>query len=160
MAEAGIDVLITHACECESANVRYLSNFWAVFDFAGVIVPIEGDAILFTGGPESYDFARRFAQIDDIRINPLYVETSAPEWDKETDSCSYGDLFDEFRHRFVIKQIGVANTNILPYRIMNEIRSAAKDATIVSADDLLLKLRWTKSPNEIIMMKEAYRITE
>ncbi len=65
MAREEIDVLIAHACECESANVRYLTNFWAVFDFAGVLVPREGKPILLTGGPESYDFAKEFARIDD-----------------------------------------------------------------------------------------------
>ena len=35
MREKGIDLLVSHACECESATVRYLTNFWAVFDFVG-----------------------------------------------------------------------------------------------------------------------------
>ena len=86
LRQKGIDLLVTHACGCESATVRYLTNFWAVFDFVGVLVPAWGKPILFTGGPESYDFARQFAQIDDVRIHPLYVETSAPEWDKQADA--------------------------------------------------------------------------
>ena len=51
MREKGIDLLVAHACECESATVRYLTNFWAVFDFVGVLVPAQGKPILLTGGP-------------------------------------------------------------------------------------------------------------
>ena len=78
MKEQDIDLLITHACECESATVRYLSNFWAVFDFVGILVPREGKPILLTGGPESYDFADTVCtDRRDVRIHPMYVETSA-----------------------------------------------------------------------------------
>jgi Xaa-Pro aminopeptidase len=160
MVGAGLDVLITHACECESANVRYLTNFWAVFDFVSIVVPREGNPVLLTGGPESYDFAVQFAQIDDVRINPLYVETSAPEWDKPTDTCNYAMLFNKFKKHFSVKKIGIANSNIIPHAIMIDILKGAPDADIVPADDLLIKLRWHKSPNEIAMLKEAYHITE
>ena len=61
MAEEGYDIVVTHACGCESATVRWLTNFWAVFDFVGVIIPKKGAPILLTGGPESYDFAVQFA---------------------------------------------------------------------------------------------------
>ncbi|MCE5255665.1 MAG: Xaa-Pro peptidase family protein [Spirochaetaceae bacterium] len=160
MAEEGIDVLIAHACECESANVRYLTDFWAVFDFVGVVIPREGKPVLLTGGPESYDFAVKFAQIDDIRINPLYVETSAPQWDKPTTNCDYAELLEEFRQRFPIRKIGITNSNIFPHTIMSEIQKGAAGAEIVFADDLLIKLRWMKSRNEIAVLREACRITE
>ena len=160
MGKAGLDVLITHACECESANVRYLTNFWAVFDFVGVVVPREGKPVLLTGGPESYDFAVQFAQIDDVRINPLYVETSAPEWDKPTNAYNYEMIFSEFKKHQPVKKIGIANSNIIPHAIMLDILKGAPDAQIVPADDLLMKLRWHKSTEEISMLREAYHITE
>jgi len=71
--EQGVDLLVTHACGCESANVRYLTNFWAVFDFVGVLIPREGKPVFLTGGPESREYAHEFAQIDDIRVHPMYV---------------------------------------------------------------------------------------
>ena len=76
----GLDVLVGYSSECESATSRYLSGFWPFFDFSSVIIPKEGKAVLVTGGPESLEFARVFSKIPDIRVNPLLVETSAPEW--------------------------------------------------------------------------------
>ncbi|MEG0144674.1 MAG: Xaa-Pro peptidase family protein [Clostridia bacterium] len=160
MRACDIDLLVTHACECESATVRYLSNFWAVFDFVGVLVPVEGAPILLTGGPESYDFAVQFALIDDVRVHPMYVETSAPEWDKPTHPWSYRMILDELRKKMPIKRIGIANPNTIPHTIYADICAGADGAELVSAEDLIMQLRWHKSDAEIALLKEGYRITE
>lgn len=160
MRKKDIDVYIVHACECESANVRYLTGFWAVFDFVGVVVPREGKPILLTGGPESNEYARSFAQIDDVRVHPMYVETSAPEWDKPTDAYDFTMILDEIGTRFPVKKIAVGNTNTIPYQIMADIIKGAKGAEILYDDDLIMQLRWIKSDNEIALLREAYRITD
>jgi Xaa-Pro aminopeptidase len=160
MKKKDFDVYIIHACECESANVRYLTNFWAVFDFVGVVVPREGKPVFLTGGPESYDYAKQFAEIEDIRVHPMYVETSAPEWDKPTNPYDYTKIFDEFKKNFPVKKIAVGSTNTIPYQIMMDIKAGSGDAEIVFDDELIMKERWIKSDNEIALLREAYRITD
>ncbi len=160
MRAQNLDLLITHSCGCESATIRYLTNFWAVFDFAGVLVPREGKPIMLTGGPESYDFARQFAQIDDVRVNPLYVETSAPEWDQPTQAFGFPCILDELRARGPIRRIGVVNVNTLPQVIYHELMEGAQGAEIVHAERLLMDLRAHKSPAEVQLLREASRITE
>lgn len=160
MAKHGLDLLVTHACECESASVRYLTDFWSVFDFVGVLVPRIGAPILLTGGPESYDFARQFAQIDDIRVHPMYVETCAPEFDKPSNPYNYRMILDEFRKRAPIRRIGIANPNTLPYKIYADLVAAADGAQIVEVETLLPEMRLIKSESELNVLREAYRITE
>lgn len=160
MAKEGLDVVIAHACECESATVRYLTNFWSVFDFTGVVIPLKGDATVLIGGPESLAFAKGFSQIEDVRVHPLYVETSAPEWDKPVNALNFSALFDEIRAKQPIARIGIANPNTIPYAIMQDVLSAAPKAEIVNAESLLMKARWIKSDAEIAMLREANRITE
>lgn len=160
MEKNNIDVIIMHACECESANIRYLSNVWTVFDFVGGIIPKQGEAILLTGGPESYDLVKQNSHVEDVRIHPGYVETSAPEWDKPTNVFHYTKLFKELSERFSVHKIGIANSNIIPNRIMEEIKAAASQAEFIEADDLVMKVRWMKSDHEIAMLREAYRITD
>ena len=160
LEENGIDLLVTHACGCESATVRYLTNFWAVFDFVGVLVPRIGKPILLTGGPESYEFSVQFAQIDDIRVHPMYVETSAPEWDKPTNAYNYKMIIDELSETLPIKTIGIANPNTIPYQIMEDIKKGAPDAKFVDAEEKMMQLRWYKTENELKILREAYRITE
>ncbi|MEW5814000.1 MAG: hypothetical protein AB1798_01210 [Spirochaetota bacterium] len=73
LKKAGIDVLVSYSSECESSSSRYLAGFWPFFDFASVIVPVKGEAVLVTGGPESLEFARSFSSAEKLRINPLLV---------------------------------------------------------------------------------------
>lgn len=160
MHKDGIDLLVAHACECESATVRYLTNFWAVFDFVGVLVPAQGKPILLTGGPESYDFSVKFAQIDDVRVHPMYVETCAPEWDKPTSTWDYTMILDELRERMPIRKIGIANVNTIPHVIYADLEKGAMGAEIVPAEEIILDLRSYKSDGEIALLKEGYRITE
>lgn len=160
MKQADLDVIIMHSCECESANIRYLAGIWTVFDFIGGIVPREGEAILLTGGPESYDLVKQMSHVGDVRVHPLYVETSAPEWDKPTNAYDYTKVFQELSKRFPIRRIGIANTNTIPHAIMQDIQKAAPDATYINADNLVMQVRWKKSDQEIKMLREAYRITD
>jgi len=111
MKREGIEVFVGYASECESATSRFLTGFWPFFDFAGVIVPSEGRAVLVTGGPESYEFAKVFSQDADIVINPLLVETSAPQWVPEVSGESFAQILPRVCGG-VPKRIGIGNWNI------------------------------------------------
>lgn len=160
MKEAGIDVILTHSCGCESANSRYLTGFWAVFDFVGILIPREGKAQLLTGGPESYDFAKDFACVDEVTIHPLYVETSAPVWDRKTENNGFRKILDGIREYLPVKTVGIANSNIMPQAIMEDLMKTLDGAKLVTADELIMKVRWLKSDAEIALLRKAFSITE
>ena len=159
LEEADLDVLITYSSESESASSRYLADFWPFFDFAGVIVPRQGEPALVTGGPESYEFAKQFSRIQDIRIHPAFVETSAPDW---VPSVTYEDFRSILTS--VCKQlparIGVTDWNIFPHPILEDLKDAAPNAELVPADDVLLGVRAIKSDYELAVIRKAYWITE
>lgn len=159
LKKEGLDCLVGYSSECESATTRYLADFWSFFDFAGIIVPAEGQAVLITGGPESVEFARTFAKIPEIRINPLFVESLAPEWVPKVSGESFSTLLPEACGKMP-ERIGVANWNIFPYPIFEELKAAAPEAEFVDADAVLLRVRAIKSDAEIPYIVEAYRITE
>ena len=56
VADAGLDVMIVNSTESDYADVRYFSNFWPLFERAGVAIAANGDAALMCG-PESRIFA-------------------------------------------------------------------------------------------------------
>jgi len=159
MEELDLDVLITYSSESESASSRYLADFWPFFDFAGIIVPRQGEPALVTGGPESYEFAKQFSRIKDIRIHPAFVESSAPDW---VPPVTYED-FDSILTS-VCKQIptriGVTDWNIFPHLILEDLKDAAPNADIIPADDVLLGVRAIKSGYELAVIRKAYWITE
>ncbi len=41
-AERGLDVLVVNSNEADYANVRYFSNFWPLFETAGVAISPRG----------------------------------------------------------------------------------------------------------------------
>lgn len=156
---ADIDVLVTYSSESESASSRYLADFWPFFDFAGIVVPRLGEPALVTGGPESFEFAKQFSRIKDIRIHPAFVESSAPEWVPPV-------TYEDFRSILasVCKQaparIGVTDWSIFPHLILEDLRDGAPSAEIIPADDVLLRVRAIKSAHELAVIRKAYWITE
>jgi Xaa-Pro dipeptidase len=159
LKDADIDVFVGYSSECESATSRYLSGFWPFFDFSSVVVPKEGKAVLVTGGPESLEFARVFSKIPDIKVNPLLVETAAPEWVPKVKGESFFRIIPEVCGG-IPKRMGVANWNIIPHVLFEDLRKAAPNAEIIPADDLLLKVQSVKGEAEIPYIIEAYRISE
>ena len=159
LRKESLDVLVGYSCECESGTTRYLADFWPFFDFAGIIVPAEGQAVLVTGGPESLEFAKTFAKAPQIKVDPLFVESSAPDWVPQVSGESFATLLPEACGG-TPKRVGVANWNICPYPIFEELKAAAPNAEFVDADDVFLRVRALKSDVEIPYIVEAYRITE
>jgi len=159
MEEADLDVLITYSSESESASSRYLADFWPFFDFAGIIVPRQGEPALVTGGPESYEFAKQFSRIKDIRIHPAFVETSAPDW---VPSVTYEDFHSILTSlcKQLPTRIGVTDWNIFPHLILEDLKAATPNAEIIPADDVLLGVRAIKSDYELAVIRKAYWITE
>ncbi len=159
MKKSGFDVIVTYSSENESQSSRYLVGFWPFFDFASVIVPVEGEEVLVTGGPESYEFAKDFSRASKIAINSKLVETSAPEWVPKVEEKSFSELIIEACGKKP-ESIGICNYNIFPHTIYNEIAESFPSARITRADDVLLKVQAIKSEREIPLIREAYRITE
>ena len=159
LAKFGLDVLVTYSSECESGASRYLTGFWPFFDFASVVVPVTGDAILVTGGPESLEFAEAFSTVPSCAVNPLLVETSAPDWVPETSGESFKSILERACGG-APDRIGIGNWNTIPHIIWEDIKAASPKAELVQADDLLVNIQAIKSEVEIPYIVEAYRITE
>jgi Xaa-Pro aminopeptidase len=108
LKKEGLGVFVGYSSECESAASRYLTGFWPFFDFAAVVVPSAGKAVLVTGGPESLEFAKAFSQVPEIRVNQLLVETSAPDWVPKVSGESFERIIPEVCGA-VPRRVGVGN---------------------------------------------------
>ncbi len=75
----GLDALLVHSNESDFANVRYLTDYWPLFETAGVLIPKEGEPILIIG-PESETFAKDRSKIPKIRKILEYRESADPEY--------------------------------------------------------------------------------
>ncbi len=157
MAEADIDVLIAHGDEADPSMIRYLSDYWPLFETAGVAIGREGDPILLIG-PESLTFARDRSKCERIMQLLEYRESAEPEYP--------GVKLDTFEDVLQalggdsIRKIGVAGLPVMPVTVYNALKKAAGKAKLVRADDLIVEMRTIKSPNELKCMREAFRISE
>jgi len=159
LVREGVDVFVGYSSESESATSRYLTGFWPFFDFCCVAVPARGKAVLVTGGPESFEFASRFANAAEIRINPLLVETSPPEWVPEVKGESFAEIL-QAACGSAPRRVGVGSWNIFPHVLFEDLKKGAPGAEFIPADDLLLRVESIKTDAEIPYIVEAYTITE
>ncbi|MBI3911516.1 MAG: aminopeptidase P family protein [Armatimonadetes bacterium] len=158
MAEQDLDVLIAHGDEADPANVRYLSDYWPLFETGGVAIGRTGDPVLLIG-PESLTFARTRSAIPAIRQILEYRESAEPAYPGMALS-SLETVLGELAHKRPIRRIGIAGLSVMPVTVYQTIDRAKGQAELVRADDVLAEMRAIKSPHEIELMREAFRISE
>ena len=154
----GLDVLIAHSNEADFANVRYLSEYWPIFETAGVVVPAQGEPALIIG-PESQTYAEDRSRIPKIYKVVAYRESAEPEYPGvrvDTFSSIFAEMFGDRPPR----KIGLAGYQIFPLPVYEEIKAAAPGAEIIKSDEVITQERIIKSPLEMDMLKEAFRISE
>lgn len=156
--ERGLDVLVVNSNEADYANVRYFSNFWPLFETAGVAISPTGKAALMVG-PESGEYSADRSMIQNIFQLMEYRESADPAY-PEVKASKYTDVFQSIGVSGKKLKIGVGG-----YLVSNPIQLAGlkecyPDCEIVRADDIMVALRSVKSENEIACIREGLRITE
>ncbi|MBI3945151.1 MAG: aminopeptidase P family protein [Armatimonadetes bacterium] len=157
MAAQDLDVLVAHGDEADPANVRYLSDYWPLFETGGVALGRGGDPVLLIG-PESLTFARARSKVREIRRILQYRESAEPDYP--------GVALDTFAEVFRAlapagaKRIGIAGLSVMPVTLYQAILKDAGGAAVARADDLLVEMRQVKSENELACAREAFRISE
>ena len=158
LAETGLDVLVANSNEADYANVRYFTAYWPLFEMGGVAIAPSGQAALLIG-PESEEYARGRSKLDNIHLMTEYRETADPAYPGVAVS-KYGDVFESIGVRDP-KRIGLAGYLCTNMAMIEGLRDAYPDATIVNADDILVtRLRSIKSPEEIACLREGLRLGE
>jgi Xaa-Pro aminopeptidase len=155
--EAGLDAWIAHSNEADFANVRYLSDYWPIFESAGVLITAEGKPVLLIG-PESETFARSHSVIPEIRKLVEYREPAEPDYPSIAVN-TFPSVMQEALGRKP-RKIGLAGWAILPLPVYTGLKAGFPDAEIVKADDLIFQQRAIKSSSEVACLREAFRLSE
>lgn len=158
MLERGLDVIIVHSHEADPANVRYLSDFWPIFESVGMVIPREGEPILLVG-PESKEYAMARSKVRKVRRVLEYRESAEPEY-PGVPMSTFEDIFREVLNGKKIERLGVIGYSIMPISVYEKIREAFPNVAIVKADDIIRQMRSIKSENEIMLQREAFKISE
>jgi Xaa-Pro aminopeptidase len=158
LARRGLDALLTFGNEAEPQFVRYFSDYWPAFETAGVLIPIEGDPILIIG-PESLTYAQSRSKIEVIRQVLQYRESSEPEYPGKPLDTMAG-LLDEISAGKGVRRLATVGYPITTIPVWEGLREAMAGGEIVRADDIVIEMRKVKSPNELDLLREAFRISE
>ena len=158
MSRRDIDALFVFGTETECQNVRYLSDYWSLFESSAVLIALESEPLLIIG-PESLNYARSTSVISDIRRVLIFRESSEPDYPGiQLDSLK--SLFEKVSHGRKMKRLGIVGLGFLPFPVYREIERSLKHSEIVDASEILQTMRTIKSQNEIELLREASRIAE
>lgn len=156
LRDSKLDALVVHSNEADFANVRYLSDYWPLFESAGVVIFPNGRHALLIG-PESETFARHRTKIASVRKLVEYREPAEPDYPGIAVDTFPG-IFEEMGTPSP-KRIGLVGWAVFPLPVYRSLQEAFPEAELVKADHVLFEQRAVKSPGEIDCLKAAFGIT-
>src|SRR5688500_12250685 len=78
MARENLDALMVYGDEYRKENLRYVSNFWPIFERGACFIPRTGEPIL-AGAPEGERYAREMSVIADVRNIKEFACVTVPD---------------------------------------------------------------------------------
>lgn len=155
-----LDALFVYGDEYRKENLRYVSNYWPIFERGGFLLGKGGDGIVLCA-PEGEQVAKEMSAWPDVRLVPDFLCVTVPD---EIDYplaqyTSFSKLAEELKAQGPLERLGVVGLDAMSMGLAENIR-AAFACEIVDANDVLIHLRKTKSPNELACIREAARIAD
>lgn len=156
MEKNGIDAIAVYGDEYRKENLRYVCNFWPIFERGICVIPKSGNPVL-AGAPEGEKYAREMSVWQDYCNIKEFACVSVPE-EIDYPLAEFSSLKDVLLGALKGgKRLGLVGVFDIPSHIMERIKSAVGNVEISDAGDILNRLRLVKSPNEIACLKEAGR---
>jgi len=161
MVKDNIDVFFVYGDEYRRDNLRYVSNYWPIFE-RGIVAIGRNDEPVLLASPECFNVAKEMSVWQDIRLIREVGMSYVPEEVEftNTDFTNLGDVVKELtsnKSRVRIKVAGIDAMNVI---LFNIIETTLKNAEIINGDKDLYDLRYIKSPLEIKLLKDAWEICD
>ena len=161
MAEEMLDAMVIYGDEYRKENLRYVSNYWPIFDRAALLIGKSGDPLLMVA-PESRGVAEETSAWQDLRSVPNFVSSYVEDTiDYPLAIYSgFGQLKAELEQRDgKLNRLGIVGVDAMCGPLYNQIRDGF-GCELVNADHMLYQMREIKSPLERDCLREAGRIAQ
>lgn len=160
MAEQSLDAVLVYGDEYRKENLRYVSNYWPIFERSALLIGKSGNPILLCA-PEGEQVAKEMSAWPDVRLLPDFFCVTVPDaidypLAKYT---SFKKIGDELKATGKLNKLGVSGIDAMSVGLYNAI-SSGFGCEIVDASPILFGLRKTKSAAEIACLREAARIAD
>jgi len=157
MQTGSLDGLLVYGDEYRKENLRYVSNFWPIFERGACFIPRSGTPIL-AGAPEGEVYAREMSVWDDVRNIKDFACVSVPE-EIDYPLATFTTLRDVLGETLSGgKRLGIISRFDIPGPILHRIEHAIEGLEVIDANDIIYHLRKIKSPAEIACLREAGRL--
>jgi Xaa-Pro aminopeptidase len=157
MEREGMDALLVYGDEYRKENLRYVCNFWPIFERAACVIPRNGLPLL-AGGAEGEKYAREMCVWNDIRVVKEFACVSVAE-EIDFPLATFTLLSDILKHAMGGgKCLGLVGVTDMPGYILDQIKAAVGAGEIRPADEILNELRVIKTEAEIACLREAGRM--
>ena len=156
LAEKKLDALLVYGDEYRKENLRYVCNFWPIFERAACFIPRQGEPIM-AGAPEGELYAREMSVWRDLRNVKEFACVSVPE---EIDyplanfsnfKTILGEVLDGG------KNLGIVGIKDMPAFVLDRIKAAVSGMQLTDAGEVITSLRIIKTADEVACLREAGR---
>ena len=152
-----LDGVMVYGDEYRKENLRYVSNFWPIFERGGCFIPRSGKPILAVA-PEGQSYAREMTVWDDVRNIKEFACVSVPE-EIDYPLATFSSLREIISE--TVKggsRLGLVGKWDLPAPIFDRIKNAVSGVVIEDCNDILNDMRLVKTDTEINCLREAGRL--
>ena len=156
MEKNSIDTILVYGDEYRKENLRYVCNFWPIFERAVCVIPRCGEAIL-AGAPEGENYAREMSVLKNYCNVKEFACVSVPE-EIDYPLAKFEKLSDIISNALKGgKKLGIVGWFDIPAPIFKRIEEAACGAELCDASSIIFKQRLIKSDAEVACLAEAGR---
>lgn len=157
LGEKNLDGVMVYGDEYRKENLRYVSNFWPIFERSACFIPLKGKPILAVA-PEGQKYAGEMTIWDDIRNIKEFVCVSVPE-EIDYPLATFSSLKEIISETLAGgKRMGLIGKWDLPAPILERIKNAVSGLKIIDCGDILNDMRLIKTRAEIECLREAGRM--
>ena len=156
MERAGLDAVLVYGDEYRKENLRYVCNFWPIFERGICVIPRSGEPVL-AGAPEGENYAREMSVWNGYCNVKEFACVSVPE-EIDYPLSTFRKLSDVIQEALKGgRRLGMVGMWDIPAPIYERVKAAAGSAEIVDASSIIYKLRLIKSEAEVACLAEAGR---
>ena len=156
MEKRHLDAVLVYGDEYRKENLRYVCNFWPIFERAVCVIPRSGKPVL-AGAPEGENYAREMSVWEEYCNVKEFACVSVPE-EIDYPLAKFTKLADVIGNALKGgNKLGIIGWYDVPAPIFERIKDAAHGAELSDVSDILYKLRAVKSDNEVACLAEAGR---
>ncbi len=161
MDENNIDLLLVYGDEYRCENLRYVSNYWPLFERGMLAIGKKSDPILLVS-PECEHLAREMSAWNDIRLIREVGMSYVPEEVGFTniEFTTIPEVADVVMDNKKVNKFSICGVDAMSVILHDQILSCFNDSEFMNGDNLLYDLRIIKSPNEIEVLKKAWEICD